>query len=346
MNYFDGLSQSFIIAEIGVNHNGNIDLAFELIDEAKKCGADAVKFQTFKAINLVSSGTPKVSYQTKTTNPHESHFQMIKKLELSFEDHHKLRNYCVDKEIEFISTPYDVESAKFLLEDLKINFLKTAAADLVDYILHDYIAKSGTNTIISVGMSDLEEIRKCLAIYESHSNTNVVILHCVSNYPCSANSLNLRVFETLKETFKLPVGFSDHSSSNHAAIISLGLGACIVEKHFTLDRNLDGPDHRASITPSEFKLLVDDIRLAETMLGSSVKSCQPEEMAMRQISRKSLFTKRELKKGEVLQMTDLQCLRPGGGICPMNVPGILGSTIIKDLKASKLLSWSDFEIKN
>ncbi|MEC8043270.1 MAG: N-acetylneuraminate synthase family protein [Verrucomicrobiota bacterium] len=317
-----------------------MNLAKEMIDAAKKAGADAVKFQTFKAESLVSKGTPKVKYQESTTSHAESHFEMIKSLELSYDNHFFLQDYCLKKDIKFLSTPYDVESARFLNEDLDVEMFKSASADLVDLSLHDYIASTGKPSIISVGMASMGEIKENLKIYNSYNHKDIILLHCVSNYPCAHENLNLRVLETLKQAFDLPVGYSDHSIGSEAAVLSIGLGAKIVEKHFTLDKSLPGPDHLASSTPDEFKLLVDLVRKAETILGSSIKTCQDEERQMAEVSRKSIVLKNDLFKGDILKKEDLVYLRPGTGIYPIFLNKTLGKRIKKDLVKGTQLSWT------
>ena len=311
-----------------------------MIEAAHLSGADAVKFQTFKAASLVSKGTPKVKYQESTTALKESHYEMIKSLELSYENHFVLKDFCNKKDIKFLSTPYDTESARFLHEDLDVEMFKTASADLVDYPLHKYIAESRKPSIVSVGMASLDEIEETLNIYKSYNQLDVILLHCVSNYPCAYESLNLRVIETLRQTFDLPVGYSDHSIGVKAAVLSIGLGAKIIEKHFTIDKNLPGPDHLASSTPDEFKLLVDSVRKAETILGSSIKTCQDEERQMAEVSRKSIVLKNDLFKGAILKKEDFVYLRPGTGIYPIFLNKILGKRIKKDLVKGTQLSWT------
>ena len=339
-NYFSKLKNCFLIAEIGVNHNGDMHLAKEMIVAAKESGADAVKFQTFTAGSLVSKGTPKVKYQENTTSPEESHFNMIKRLELTRDDHFVLNDYCEKQSIQFLSTPYDVESARFLCENLNVQVFKTASADLVDLPLHEYIASTGRPSIVSVGMATMGEIEENLSIYRSYQHSNVILLHCVSNYPCAYESLNLRVLKTLKQAFDLPVGYSDHSVGLEAAVLSVALGAKIIEKHFTLDKSLSGPDHIASSTPDEFKLLSASVRNAEKMLGSSVKSCQPEERQMAEVSRKSIFLKNDMHKDDIIHKDDLITMRPGNGISPLNIKKIKGMRINQNLSQGTKLNWS------
>ena len=342
MNYFSSLHDVFIIAEIGVNHNGDIRLAKKLIDEAKRSGADAVKFQTFTAETLALPDTPKVKYQVATTSEHESHFEMIKRLELSQEDHLELASYCESAQIEFLSTPYDIPSAQFL-ESINVRLFKTASADLVDLPLQRYIASLGKPTIVATGMATLGEIERVVRIYEEAGNPHVVLLHCVSNYPCSDESLNLRAMNTLAEAFSLPVGFSDHSEGAIATVISVARGAKVIEKHFTLDKGMVGPDHRASSTPVEFVELVSNIRRAEQMLGNPRKICQPEEQQMAMVSRKSLVLSRYLQMGDVLDLSDMQLRRPGNGIDASFMPALTGKIMRKDCEAGHQLRWSDIE---
>lgn len=318
----------FIIAEIGVNHNGDIKLAQKMIKSAKQCGADAVKFQTFTAQNLVSPTTPKVEYQKNTTPLKQSHFDMIKSLELSFKDHYLLKRFCESQRIEFLSTPYDIESAKFLHEQLDVKYFKTASADIVDIPLHNYIASTGKHSFVSVGMSNLDEIQEVVKIYNKN---NLTLLHCVSNYPCKDESLNMNVLNTLKNKFNTRIGYSDHSEGNHAALLSIALGSSVIEKHFTLDKNLSGPDHLASSTPKEFKSLVSSIRKAERMMGSSIKAIQSEEKEMRLISRKSITLKKSLKEGHKIRESDLTLKRPGTGLMPREIKNLVGRVVNRDL---------------
>jgi N,N'-diacetyllegionaminate synthase len=342
MNYFSLLSDVYIIAEIGVNHNGDVDLAKKLIDAAKLAGADAVKFQTFTAEALASPDTPKVSYQVGTTSIHESHFEMLKRLELSQDEHRELMIYCQKAQIEFISTPYDISSANFL-DSMDIRFFKTASADLVDLPLQRYIASLGKPTIIATGMATLGEIERVVQIYEDLGNPHVILLHCVSNYPCSENSLNIRAMNTLAAAFALPIGFSDHSEGNIAAVLSVAMGAKVIEKHFTLDKGMVGPDHKASSNPEEFVDLVSKIRSAELILGKPRKICQPEERQMSAVSRKSLVLSRSVKKGDVLKSSDMELRRPGNGIDASFMSDLTGKTMRKNCVAGQQIRWTDLE---
>jgi len=331
----------FLIAEIGVNHNGDMHIAKRMIDAAKSSGADAVKFQTFTAEALVSQGTPKVRYQESTTSPEETHFEMIQKLELKRDDHFLLKTYCEEVGIEFLSTPYDIDSAKFLHEELGVSLFKTASADIVDLPLHQYIASTGKHSIVSVGMATLGEIEDVVNVYRSSGNENLTLLHCVSNYPCADESLNLNVMMTLKNAFQLDVGYSDHSLGYEAAVLSVAFGATVIEKHFTLDKKLPGPDHSASSTPEEFALLKNAVRRAESMLGSPVKRCQDEEKQMSLVSRKSIVAARNIQAGEIIHSQDLVLKRPGTGITSKFINYFVGKKAIKAIEMDKQISFED-----
>lgn len=331
----------YIIAEIGVNHNGDMNMAKELILSAKQCGANAVKFQTFKAEQLVSRGTPKVDYQKRTSSPNETHYEMIKNLELSYEDHFILKDFTEEKGIDFISTPYDVDSARFLNESLDLKIFKVASADLVDLPLHQYIASTKKPVLVSVGMASLAEIDDTVRVYEDNKVNNVTLLHCVSNYPCGHESLNLNVISALNKTFNYPVGYSDHSIGFEAAICAVTLGVKVIEKHFTLDKTLHGPDHLASSTPREFKELVEKIRLTELMLGSPRKRIQEEELQMYNVSRKSIVLSNDLKIGHQICELDLCLKRPGTGLPSKWLSYFIGKKLLKDKKKDSLLALND-----
>jgi len=334
--------KTYFIAEIGVNHNGSLSLAKRMVDSAKKSGADAVKFQTFKAESLVSPKTPKVKYQIKTTDSKSSHYEMIKFLEFSKENHIKIKNYCKKKSIEFISTPYDVESAKFL-NKLGCNIFKTSSADIVDLELHDYLAKNKKTVIISTGMSTFDEIEKCLKIYNKNSNKNFILLHCVSNYPCSFNSLNLSVIPLMQKKYNCIVGFSDHTIDHEAAKISVSLGGKLIEKHFTINRKLTGPDQKASILPKNFKEMILQVRKTEIILGKAIKKCQKEEVEMRKISRKSMTLNEDIKIGEALKKDFINLKRPGTGLYYSELKNVIGKKVKRDLKKNYQFTHRDLK---
>jgi len=318
-----------------------MELAKRMIDAAKSAGADAVKFQTFSAEKLVTPGTEKALYHAVNTPVGESHYEMIRKLELGQADHKLLKNYCTKVNIEFLSTPYDIESVEFL-EELGVNQYKVASADLIDLTLHKRIVLTGKPTIIATGMATLGEIEETINIYRNY-HEDIILLQCVSNYPCSVESLNLRVMKTLESAFQLPVGLSDHSVGNEAAIVSIALGAKVIEKHFTLDKKLNGPDHKASSTPKEFASLVSSIRKAEKILGNRIKICQREEEDNLRISRKSVTLNRKMKEREIIKESDLIMKRPGSGLTANAIPRIVGMRARKSLPANHQLSWRDLE---
>ena len=328
----------FIIAEIGVNHNGDLDLAKEMIIAAKNAGADAVKFQTFSADKLASINTPKVKYQIDKNNIEESHYEMLKKLELSFDDHIILDSFCKANNIMFLSTPYDVESAKFLNDSLNIKYFKTASADIVDIPLHQYISSTSKPCIISTGMSTLSEMQ---TVYEIYNSNDIAFLHCISNYPCSDESLNLNVIRSLSNLFNIPVGFSDHSNGSLAAISAVTLGAKIIEKHFTTNKLLNGPDQRASSNPEEFEIFVNQIRRVEKMLGTTLKKLQKEEIDMRNTSRKSLHLANDLPINQVIFKKDLELKRPGNGLSFKYIDFFIGKKTTKTLKKGHMISLGD-----
>jgi N-acetylneuraminate synthase len=325
------MKKVIIIAEIGVNHNGNVRLAKQMIKKAKKSGADVVKFQTFFADEFVKISAKKAKYQLLRTSKKENHYDMIKRLELKKSDFIKIKKYCDQNKIEFLSTPYDVKSVE-LLEELNVKRYKIASADLVDMVLHKRILSTKKPLILSVGMSTISEIRKTIEFYKKKKMSKITLLHCVSNYPCSPKSLNLKTMLKLKKLFKLPVGFSDHSKGNSAAILAVGLGATMIEKHFTINKNLSGPDHKASASPKEFSTFVKTIREAEMIFGDDQKKCQLEEKEMRSIARKSITLKKSMKRGEIIRYRDIVMKRPGTGLNGQKINTVIGRKLKKNFK--------------
>ena len=338
----DPLAPCYVIAEIGVNHCGDMELAKKMILAAKMAGADAVKFQTFSADALATPETEKVRYQKSTTSPDETHYEMLRSLEFSRDDHGPIMDFCAINDIDFLSTPYDIDSARFL-DESGVGFFKTASADIVDLPLHRFLASTAKPVIISTGMANTAEIDSAVACYGETAPLSLALLHAVSNYPCSDESLNLRVIPTLRRKYNLVVGFSDHSVGNHGAAVAVTLGAKILERHFTLDKSLPGPDHKASSTPEEFAELVATIRKTELVLGSDIKTIQEEEKQMAAVSRKSIVTKYGLPQGHLLSSDDLTMKRPGTGIAPVDLPKVVGKRLTLDLSAGHLLDWDDFE---
>lgn len=327
----------YIIAEIGVNHNGDSDLLDQLIIAAKSAGADACKFQTFDANKLVTKDTQKVKYQKSTTNENETHWEMLKSLELTHEMHLQALEKCRECSIEFISTPYDPDAVTYLA-NLGVRKIKTASADIIDHRIHKEIALHRLDPIIAVGMASIEEIHDVVQIYKSAS-LKPTILHCVSNYPCRYNSLNLSVMPELSKEFETPIGFSDHSIGSIGAQMAVSLGAKVIEKHFTLDKNMPGPDHKASSTPDEFAQYIADIRLAETILGQPVKALQEEEREMYSVSRKSIVASQDIIEGTILTQEMLTMKRPGTGLNGSDFYNLIGKTVTSSLSKDELISW-------
>lgn len=331
-----------IIAEIGVNHDGKFEKSIKLIQEAKKCGADTVKFQTLFADQFVKRDAKKVLYQSSTTPKKESHFEMIEKLELSEYDFFRIYNFCKKIRINFLSTPYDLKSLQ-ILKRLGVSRYKTASTDLVDFILHKEIIKTKKPVIISTGASKLKEIEKTIKFYEKANHKKITLLHCVSNYPCSINNINLNVIKTLSKKFRYPVGYSDHSDSDYPAMISLAMGAKVIEKHFTLNKRSSGPDHKASSDPKDFLNYVSKIRLAEKILGNFDKKIQKEEESIRKISRKSFTLRHNIKKNQKIEEKDLIMKRPGTGILGDRLKDIIGKKVKRNLLKDYQIKFNDLK---
>jgi len=328
-NHHIGAGKCFIVAEIGVNHNGSLKLARKLIDSAKNAGADAVKFQTFKATRLVRQNAPQAKYQKKNF-PSQSQYQMLKKLELSENDFKNISKYCAKKNIIFFSTPFDCESASFL-NTLNIPAFKISSADITDLPLLKQIGKYKKPVILSTGMSTLKEIRQAVNTLKTAGNNKIALLHCTSNYPANYDELNIKSLETLKKTFNLPVGYSDHSIGYIASVIAVTLGASIIEKHFTIDKNLPGPDHKASANPSEFKEMVKYIREAEKMLGDGNKQPSSNEKQIAPLVRKSIVSAQYIPAHTVIKPSMLTVKRPADGISPASLPKVIGKKTTVDI---------------
>ncbi len=326
----------FIIAEVGVNHNGDIDLALRLVNEAKRCGADAVKFQTFKAERLASKFAPKADYQ-KGRSEGEDQVEMLRALELSFEDFSAIKRYCDDQGVEFLSTPFDEESAEFLYR-IGMGRFKIASGEITNYPLLRRIASFSRPVILSTGMADLEEVRAAIdVLLGGVKRIDLILLHCTSEYPCPYEDVNLRAMLTLRREFDLPVGYSDHTPGIEVPVAAVGLGAVVIEKHFTLDRALPGPDHRASLEPDEFLRMVRAIRNVERALGDGEKRPTSEEEKVRRVARKSIVAKRRIRKGEMFSEENLTAKRPGWGISPMRWNEVLGQRAKRDFEPDEMI---------
>tara|TARA_B100000900_G_scaffold97411_1_gene80472 strand:- start:26587 stop:27594 length:1008 start_codon:yes stop_codon:yes gene_type:complete len=325
----------YFIAEVGVNHNGRLNLAKKLILGAKKAGADAIKFQSFIAENLVKKNAPKVAYQIDKKNSSETHFQMLKKLELSFKDQKKLLSFCKKLNIEFISTPFDIQSA-FYLKKLGVNIIKISSGDLTDFTLHETISKFNIDTIISTGMANMFEIERTLKLYKNKSK--VSLLHCVSNYPAAINSQNLKVIKLMKNKFKCRLGYSDHTVGDLASIVAVADGAEIIEKHITLDNRMKGPDHKASMELKDLKSFIYKLKNVNLAKGKNEKKCQSEESKTKKISRKSLYFSKKLSKGHRLEKNDFITLRPAKGLDPFHIKKLINKKLSRNVKKFQIVS--------
>lgn len=353
----------YIIAEAGVNHNGSIDLAIQLVKAAAVAGADAVKFQTFQTESLVTFDAPKAGYQERSTAPQESQFAMLKKLELDAHAHKELKEFCKEEKIDFLSTPFDIPSANFLSNELNIEKIKISSGDLTNAPLLFHIALTQKPIILSTGMATLPEVKDALGVLAlgylkrcddkpSHDTImqaylseqgqallkeKVSLLHCTTEYPAPYSEVNLRGMDALKDAFGLPVGLSDHTLGIAVALAAVARGATIVEKHFTLKNSLPGPDHKASLEPSELQLMVKSIRQLEVALGNGAKTPTESEMKNRSIVRKSLVASRAICRGELFTEQNLTCKRPGNGVSPMFFWEWLGRKAERDYAKDEII---------
>tara|TARA_B100001750_G_C15519398_1_gene610155 strand:+ start:977 stop:2038 length:1062 start_codon:yes stop_codon:yes gene_type:complete len=328
----------FIIAEAGVNHNGDINLAHKLVDEAFKTKANAVKFQSFKASDLVSTTAAKAEYQINTTGANESQFEMLQKLELSLENMDQLKKHCEQLGIMFLCTPYDYESVA-ALQKLEVKAFKIASADIVHVPLLRQIAATKIPMILSTGMSDLEEVIEAVTLLNtSGAKGNFALLHCTSEYPASIPESNLKAILTLIEKFDCPIGFSDHTPETIASQLAVALGACIIEKHFTLDRSLQGPDHEASLDINGFQKLVGLIRETEEALGDGIKRPTTGADLNKQVMQRSLVADRDIRKGDKIVEHFITVKRPGTGLSPKLYDAVIGLTSTRDIHKGEVLT--------
>ncbi|WP_164668016.1 N-acetylneuraminate synthase [Virgibacillus doumboii] len=355
------MQKTFIIAEAGVNHNGSLELAYQLVNEAVKSGADAIKFQTFKTENLVTKNAKPSEYQEKNLGNPSTQFNMLKKLELSYEDFRQLKRYCDEKGIIFLSTPFDLESVDFLIQEIGLQLMKIPSGEITNAPYIYRISAQRVKVILSTGMANIEEIHNALAFlsygyaaksgisYEKAKDyyktseakqllrDNVSILHCTTEYPASFEEINLNAMNHIKREFQLPFGLSDHSEGILVPIAAVAKGASIIEKHFTIDRTLPGPDHKASLEPNELKEMIQSIRLIEKALGKSEKKPTKNELKNRDTARKSLIAAREIKIGEKFTQENLSIKRPGTGISPHLYWNYLGQTAKKKYKEDEVI---------
>ena len=328
----------FIIAEAGVNHNGSLDLAKRLIEIAVDSGADAVKFQTFKAESLVSKNAQKADYQKQTTDASESQFDMIKKLELDVETHKELITYCQEKDIMFLSTPFDHESID-LLSDLGLQIFKIPSGEITNLPYLRHIGSLGKQVVLSTGMSNLEEVSDALDVLINAGTfkDNITVLHANTMYPTPMEDVNLNAMLTIQKEFGVAVGYSDHTLGIEVDIAAVAMGASCIEKHFTLDKTMDGPDHKASLEPEELKSMVSAIRNIEKALGGSEKKPSPSESPNIKAARKSIVAGIVIKKGDLLTEKNLTVKRPGTGINPMKLDAIIGTPAKRDYQMDDLI---------
>ncbi|WP_288724833.1 N-acetylneuraminate synthase [uncultured Treponema sp.] len=329
-------NKTFIIAEAGVNHNGSFELAKKLVDKAVWAGADCIKFQTFNSKNLVSKNAQKAEYQKKTTDSSESQLDMLKKLELSKEEFVELRDYCNQKEIMFLSTPFDLESIDFLAS-IGVKTWKIPSGEITNYPFLRAIGKRKESVIMSTGMCTLDEVRDTIKVLKDFGTTDITLLHCTTEYPAPYDSVNLNAMLTLQNEFAFKVGYSDHTNGIEIPVAAVAMGATVIEKHFTLDKNMEGPDHKASLEPDELKQMVQSIRNVEAALGDGIKKPSEAEKKNIAIARKSIVAACEIKKGEIFTEENLTAKRPGNGISPMNWAEVLGKIAKRDFSEDELI---------
>ncbi|RXF01991.1 N-acetylneuraminate synthase [Pseudoalteromonas sp. PS5] len=354
---------TLIIAEAGVNHNGSDELAYALVDAAYHAGADIVKFQTFKAKNIVTREAEQADYQTRNSGQKESQYLMLKRLELSFESHYKLVQYCQELGIEFLSTAFDSESLNFLVNDLGIKRLKLPSGEITNAPLVLEHARTGCDLIVSTGMATLAEIEQALSViafgYLNPSSNptfdqlqaayfsdegkrllkqKVTLLHCTTEYPAPFNDINLNAMSTMSDSFKLAVGYSDHSEGITVPIAAVAKGAVLIEKHFTVDKSLPGPDHKASLDPAELKGMVEGIRTVEKALGDGIKGPRPSEVKNKTVARKSLVAAKDIALGDIFNEDNLTVKRPGNGVSPIKYWSYLGCQSQRAYKIGELIN--------
>lgn len=320
----------YIIAEAGVNHNGSFELACKLVDAAKTAGVDCIKFQTFKAKNLVSHSAQKAEYQKDTTGG-GSQIDMLKKLELSYDEFLKLKAYCDEKGICFLSTPFDFESIEFL-NSIDMPFWKIPSGEITNYPYLVNLARTGKPIVMSTGMCEMKEIETAIKVLTKNGTKEIKLLHCNTEYPTPFEDVNLKAMETMRDAFGFEVGYSDHTKGIEAPIAAAALGATVIEKHFTLDRNMQGPDHKASLEPDELSAMVKAIRHIEAALGNGDKRPSPSECKNLAVARKSIVAKRKIQAGELFTEENITVKRPGTGINPMRWNEVIGTKALRDFE--------------
>ena len=338
-------TRTFIIAEIGCNHNGDMNVAKQLINIAADCGANAVKFQSFRSEDMITKNAPKADYQIRATGNVESQFERLCRMMLTEENHEEMKMFCRKNNIIFCSTPFDLQSVN-LLHELDVPFFKVPSGEITNLPLLEHIASFGKPIILSTGMANLGEIEYAINVIGEENRRNIILMHCLSNYPADWVEANLRAIQTLRDAFHLPVGFSDHTEGIELSLVAVGMGAVVIEKHITLDRNMEGGDHKASLEPRELKDLVEKIRKLEMALGDGIKKCMPSEENVKNVARKSIVTRRAVDMGRIITMDDLVIKRPGVGIPPKYLSMIIGAKAKESISADKLIKWSQLDLQS
>ncbi len=331
------MKRTLIIAEVGVNHNGDINIAKKLVDAAADAGVDYVKFQTFKADKLVNKDAKQADYQIENTGVVESQYQMLKRLELTDENHHILIDYCDKKGVKFLSTAFDFESIEFLKD--KLDFYKIPSGEITNLPYLIKVAKLKLPIVMSTGMANMQEVKEALAVLIAHgiNKEDVTILHCNTEYPTPMKDVNLLAMKTIEKELGVEIGYSDHTLGIEIPIAAVTLGATVIEKHFTIDKTMEGPDHKASLEPNELKAMVAGIRAIELAMGNGIKTPSESEQKNIKVARKSLVALTDIKEGEVFNESNITVKRPGTGISPMKWNEVLGSRASRNYKADELL---------
>ena len=335
------MEKVYIIAEAGDNHNGDFNTALKLVDVAKRAGADCVKFQTFVTEEIISKYAEMAEYQKKNTGKEESQFEMVKRLELSFDEFRKIKEYCDRVGIQFLSTPFDLKSVDFLNE-LGVPFFKIPSGEITNYPYLIKIAHTGKPVVMSTGMCEPDEILAAINVLEKNGSGEITLLHCNTEYPTPLKDVNLYAMRTMKKMFGKKVGYSDHTKGIEVPVAAVALGACVIEKHFTLDKNMPGPDHKASLEPDELGRMVKNIRNIEIALGDGVKHVSESERKNIAIARKSIVARRNIQEGEILTEENLAVKRPGTGINPMQWMEVLGTRAVRDFKEDELIEIREY----
>lgn len=341
----DGIGKGhrcFIIAEAGVNHNGSRDIAFQMVDAAARAGANAIKFQTFNPTSVVSVEAPKAKYQERTTGKGQSQLEMLHGLALSADDHGSLVQYCRQKGVMFLSTPFDKESIE-LLAKYDPPLLKVASGEITNSPFLELLGAQHKPVVLSTGMSYLAEVEEAVRVLESAGCSDIILLHCVSSYPADPESANLRAMKSMRSAFQRPVGFSDHTPGIEIPLAAAALGACVIEKHFTLNKAMRGPDHAMSLDPVELRSLVDGIRLVEKAMGDGIKRPTEQEEDVRRVARRSVVTSKALDKGTVVERDLVEFKRPGHGFPPSRVSELIGRRLRNPMNADAVILPGDLE---